>query len=132
MLYALTNAVVVVDLQKTYSGEIWSHVNEHQWNLAPGKLLKQVSFDTEGHDGHAIHIAFEHPAEALRHARRVVVCRAYQYLIAMLNCNIFKSLDQFRKERIRYLRDDEAEYAATSRHERSRSEEHTSELQSPM
>src|ERR1035441_7338526 len=89
-----------------------------QRNIPLGKLLEQRFFDAESHDGDAIHITFQHPANAMRHAFRIVVGRTYQNLIAVLDGNLFKALDQLWKEWIRYFRDNKAKYPTAPRHER--------------
>ena len=114
MLYTLTDAVVVVDLEQTDAIAPGPHIDEDKRDVALGELVEQGFFDAEGHDGDAIHLALEHTTDAVRHAFGVVVGGTDQDLVAMFNGDIFKALDELGEEGIGDLGDDEAEDPATS------------------
>jgi hypothetical protein len=114
VLHRLADAVVVVDLEDADAGAVRADVDEDQRNFAFGELVEQGLFEAEGHDGDAFDFALQHAADAVRHALGIVVGGADQNLVAVFDGDVFKALNEFRKEGVGDFRDQQAEELAAA------------------
>jgi hypothetical protein len=106
--------MVVVHFEQTDAGTFGSDVDEDERDFTFGELIEQRLFDAEGHDGNTFDFALEHAANAVGHALGVVVGGADEDLVAVLDGDIFKALDEFGEEGVGDLGDDETEEAAAA------------------
>ena len=88
-------------------------------------MLRRVSSVTSagigfrGHDGDAVDFAFDHAANASRHALGIVIRVSDDDFLAALYRLIFETFHQFGEKRIGDIGDDEPQHAASSRNQRA-------------
>src|SRR5882724_4170880 len=80
-------------------------IHKDEWNLAATERLNKIVVHLGGHNSNAVHLALQHAAYTMLHARGVIVRIADQNFLTMLYRNILKGLYQLRKKRIGYIRD---------------------------
>ena len=114
MLHALPDAMVVIHFEQADARPLGPYVDEDQGHVALGELIEQWLFNAEGHNRDAFDFALEHAANAMRHSPGIVVGGADKDLVAVLDGDIFKSLDQFGEEWVGDLGDDEAKDLAAA------------------
>ena len=108
VLHTLADAVVIIDFEQADAGTVRPLIDKHHGDVALGELLQQRLLDAERHHRDSLGLALQHAPDAQRHARRVVVGGADQDLVAILDGDIFESLNEFREEWIGDFRNDQA------------------------
>src|SRR5580658_636532 len=86
-----------------------AYVEKHHGHIPVCKLIQQAFVHLGGHDGHALHFALQHAADAQRHTSGIVVRGAHQNVVAILNGDVLESFDEFREEWICDVRYNEAQ-----------------------
>ena len=120
MLNCLSNSAYIVDADVGNAGYVRPYIYEYERDLTIAEVFDQRFFHAKGQDGHAVHPAFDHPAHRGFHAFGIVHGGGQQDLVVIFNGQIFEGLNYFRKERIRNLRDNEAEDAGAAQYQRAR------------
>lgn len=93
MMNRFINAMGVVNNDVTDPLAWGSHIKEDGGHSTADKLVDKVLFHFRSHDGHALHLAFQHTADAECHSRWIIVCGADQNFIAVLDYGVFKSFN---------------------------------------
>ena len=120
MLHRLTNPVLIVDANVADSRDMRADVHEDQRHFAETQVFDQRVFHAEGEDGDAIDATLDHPAHRDFHALGIVNGGGQKDFVVVLNRDVFKSLDDFRKEGVGDFGDDEAEDSASAGNQRTR------------
>src|SRR5450755_3763582 len=114
MLHRLPDAVQVVDADITDPRTRWTDIDKHQRHFAQLQILQQDFFHAEGHDRHALDAPLDHAPHRTLHALGIITSGGQQNLVAILDRNALEDLNNFRKERVGDVRDNEAKDAAAS------------------
>jgi hypothetical protein len=114
VLYALPNSVMIIDAQHANIGPLWRHIYKDQRHRAILQLAKERFFCTKGHDSDTLDIAFRHPPNTALHPLRVVIERADQEVVSILEGDLFEALNQLQEKWVCNLRDDESKKPATT------------------
>jgi len=115
VLQSFLNALRVIDADVCALRGVYAGVHKNGGNVAAGEFGKHGGIGFRGHDGGTVDFAFEHPANALGHALRLVVSVGDDDFEAFLHGLIFKVFHQLWKKWIGDIRNDEAEHAAAAR-----------------
>src|SRR5580658_9849240 len=106
MLDAFVDAGAIVNIERAIGRPRWHGVDKDGRNLLGIKALEKKLFAAEGHDGDAVHLAFEHSSGATLHLVRVVTRRTDQDLVAPADGYLLKLVNELREERVGDLGDD--------------------------
>ena len=120
MLDGLTDAVEVIDANVAHVRTWRPYIDEDEWDVAQLQIFEEEFLHPESHNGNALDTALNHPPNQTFHALRIVAGRGQHDLVAMLNGNGFKYLNDFRKERICDFRNYQPENSASPRNQSSR------------
>ena len=82
--------------------------------LSVHQLVQHRLFLAEGEHGNALDLALQHAADTAGEHGRVTVRAADQDLVSVGDGDLFKALDQFGKEGVGDVFDDDAEEAAAA------------------
>ena len=106
---ALVDAGLVVDDEGI--GLALAGIDKHDRDTLLDDAFEHELLDSEGHDRDAVDLAFEHTARADFHGLAFIVRGADEDLVTARDSHLFEPLNQFRKEWVCDLGDDQAEQA---------------------
>jgi len=109
VLHALPDSVMVVHPQQADSRPVRPHIHKHQRHMTVRQLVQQRLFNAEGHHCHAFGLALNHAANATLHPLWIIIGRADEDFISVLDGRVLESLNQFGEKRVGNLGDDEPE-----------------------
>jgi hypothetical protein len=117
MLYRLANAVQIVNANVADMRACHSDVGEDQRHITQLQVFEQEIFHAEGHDGNAIHAAFNHAPHRGLDTFGIVPGRGQKNFVLVLNGNTLENLHDFREKGIGDFGNDKAKNAAPPRNQ---------------
>lgn len=119
VLNGLANSMHIINSDIAHSRQRRRNIDEYQRDLPRLQIVEKFLFHTERDDGNTFDAPFDHAAHGESHALGVVNRGCGQDLVIVLDGNVFKALNDFRKKGIGNFRNDETENPAAPRNERS-------------
>ena len=108
------NAGGVIEQDGAGLGIVELELCEDDGHVAVDELIEDRLFFAEGHDGDALDLALQHSADAGGEDDGIAVGRADQNLVAVGDGDLFKALNEFGKEGVGDVFNDDAEEAAAA------------------
>jgi hypothetical protein len=120
MIYRRADARSVVKQDGAGLGVSELELCQHNGNIVKRQLIQYRFFLAERENRYALYLALKHASHTCGQDRRIAVRGTDQDLVAMRHCNLFETLDQFRKEWICNVLDNDSQKAAAARNQRAR------------
>ena len=113
MLDDLVYARGVINPQVAHISAGRREIEKCDGDFSARQFMNQAQADFGGHDGHTASLVFHHSLGRPAGAPRIVIGVAENCVVTQLLSAQFKSLDDFGKERIFNIRDDDSQSAVT-------------------
>src|SRR5579862_1465765 len=120
MTYRRTNPGFVIEKDGAGFGIAQVKLCEDNGDIVECKLVENRLFLAEGEHGHAFDLALNHAAHAGGQHRGIAVRGTDENLVAMRHRDLFKALDQFGKERVGDVFDNNPQDSAAAGDQASR------------
>src|SRR5579864_8111496 len=120
VLNSLANTVLIVDANIADARKRRPDVDEDEGDLSSFQIVEESFFHAERDNGDAFNAALDHSANGKRDSLGIVDRGSGEDFIVVLNGDVFKPLDDFRKERISDLRNNQTKNTTAAGNERAR------------
>src|ERR1700761_90825 len=120
MINGGANAGFIVEQNGAGFGVFEAELSQYERDLMKSELIKHRFLFAEGQHGDAFDLALDHAPHAGGENGWIAVRRADENLIAVGNGDLFEVLDQFGKEWVGDVLDDDSENAAAARDQAAR------------
>src|SRR5579875_480174 len=111
----LPNASLVVYSYVTYGLSNRSHVQENSGNFQTSKLPHDGLVEFGRHNRHSVHAALNQTLYTLLHPMWIVIGRGNHDFVAVADRHLFEPLNDFGKEGIGDIGDDDSKQVAAAR-----------------
>ena len=115
MVYSGMDAGGVIEQDGAGFGVGQLELRQDDGDITIHQLVKDALFFAESHDGDAVDFALDHATHATGKNSGIAVGRADQDLVAVSDGDLLEALDEFWKEWIGNVFDDDPEQAAAAR-----------------